>query len=155
MRKFVFLSVALGCAFISSVSAAGLEPELQVELVSPAANGVAQLLQSVVFRSKISSAERPFLVVRSAEPNSLWWVQERLEKAAGGRLKGVAWIGNDKTPTDSEFLVKLIVPRDASAHADLKRGSTLKDLTEFRTSKTFTLITDMRGRSEQASTASR
>ena len=151
MRKCVLLSIAVCCTFFSSVSAADQEPKIRAELVSPVPDSEAQRMQSVSFRPEETLDNLPLLVVRSAEPNSPWWVQERLLTTAEGELTGTAWIGNATTPAGSRFYLRLVVPKDESARADLKRGVTLKDLSTFWSSKSFSLTTGQRATPEAVS----
>lgn len=155
MRNRILLSIVAICAFCTQVHAADKEPNLRIELLSPNLRMPAQRLQHVTFRSRVQFEDLPIMVVRSAEPNSPWWVQDRLKKTLDGRLSGTAWIGNATTPTGSKFFVRLVVPKDKEVLKSLRRGSTIQDLDEYWSSKSFELTAGPRGAPDDDAIAGR
>lgn len=81
----------------------------------------------------------PVILVRAAAANSLWWVQDPVQRDSHGEFTALVRFGNDKTPTGSEFHMVVVTPRSDSAR--LKAGDSLKELpTEVAVSSQMTLV---------------
>ena len=113
---------------------------LEVELISPVAGGTSKWIQHVSLRLKETTARVPRLVVRSAEENAAWWVQESLQPSGESEFSGVVRVGNAETPPGSTFLLMLVHPEDEESLAALKTGAVLKDLAGFRCSEPFSSL---------------
>jgi hypothetical protein len=104
---------------------------------TPNASDVSQILalrnRSEVTRrqtitGKTSASTDPIILVRSAEKNSLWWVQERAKRKEQGEFSVLVRFGNDRTPVGSQFLVVVVTPKSADDAGQLKVGQSLKEL---------------------------
>ncbi len=114
---------------------------LFADLVSPRPGSAVNTLQSVTWKLSMSTADRPRLLVRAAQENSSWWVQESLRTSADGKqVSGTARIGNAHTTTGTEFLLVLVRPKTAEASESLRTGNVLSDLSDFVCSPTFKLV---------------
>ncbi|MBI2479005.1 MAG: hypothetical protein HYV60_10350, partial [Planctomycetia bacterium] len=71
----------------------------------------------------------PVILVRAAS-DSMWWVQEGVQRNAAGEFTAVVRFGNEKTPAGSEFHLLALTPRSSSEAALFKFGESLKELPE-------------------------
>lgn len=70
----------------------------------------------------------PVLLVRSTEPNSLWWVQSPIKPDEGGRFTTVIRFGNDRTADGSEFEVLALTPSSSEAAKKFEPGTSFREL---------------------------
>ena len=86
---------------------------------------------SVARRQVVHGIQRgeidPVVLVRAAS-DSMWWVQDRVQRDAEGAFTGLVRFGNDKTPAGSEFRLLAITPQTSSDAESYKVGDSLKEL---------------------------
>ncbi len=76
---------------------------------------------------RISDEGHPIVLVRSTEPNGLWWVQQPCEPTGDGRFATSARFGNETTPAGSAFrILVLLAPKGRVA--DFQAGVALSEL---------------------------
>jgi hypothetical protein len=70
----------------------------------------------------------PVVLVRSALPNSYWWIQAPAETTSDGRFDAHACFGNEKTPPGARFRVVVIAVEDRQEADSYQVGGTLAEL---------------------------
>lgn len=82
----------------------------------------------------------PVILVRAAA-DGMWWVQDRVQRNAGGEFTVLVRFGNEKTPAGSEFHMLAVTPRSSSDAALFNVGDSLKELPKDAiVSKQMTLV---------------
>jgi hypothetical protein len=95
-------------------------------IVHPA-NG-ANVSRIEELRGNLAPDQDAVVLVRCAQPNSPWWVQEDVERSGERGFKSIVRFGNDKTPPGTEFQAVVILPPTAEATKEFRAGDTLKAL---------------------------
>jgi len=101
------------------------EPDI---IVLPAAG--ARVSRVEEFRGDLAPGRNAVVVVRCAEPNSPWWIQEPVERSGERGIKSRVRFGNEKTPPGTEFHAVVILPPSDEAARQFRVGETLKTLPE-------------------------
>lgn len=102
---------------------AGPEPDM---IVHPSAGTRVSRVEEL--RGNLFRGQHAVVLVRCAQPNSPWWIQEQVERSGGSGFKSRVRFGNDKTPPGTEFHAVVILPPTAEAARQFRVGETLKAL---------------------------
>jgi len=102
---------------------AGPEPDT---IVRPAAGTRVSRVEEL--HGKLDRGQHAVVLVRCAQPNSPWWIQEQVERSGESGFKSRVRFGNDKTPPGTEFQAVVILPPTAEAARQFRVGETLKTL---------------------------
>ena len=95
-------------------------------LLQPEHNQEVKRVNEVL--GKIAPDSQAIVLVRSADPNEPWWVQQPIEMGDEGQFKTTARFGNDSTPAGSRFKLVVIMPKDAEAAKAYQPGDAIKAL---------------------------
>ncbi|HRX81936.1 MAG TPA: hypothetical protein P5307_22865, partial [Pirellulaceae bacterium] len=89
----------------------------------------APVLRRQEVHGKLAGPLAPVILVRAATDN-MWWVQQEVQRDAGGEFTAIVHFGNEKTPAGTEFHMVALTPRSTSEAAAFKVGDSIKDLPE-------------------------
>jgi hypothetical protein len=112
---------------------------VRASILKPQANARVRRMDELL--GKVTHDSRPVVLVRSDEPNSLWWVQDEAVLGKGGYFKARARFGNASTPAGSRFETLVVLPRSEKEAKSLQTGTTLAELPAgIPRSKTVTVV---------------
>lgn len=98
-----------------------LEPEI---ILQPAAGDRVERVEEI--RGNLVPGQHAVVLVRCAQPNSPWWIQEEIERSGQHSFRSRARFGNEKTLPGTEFQAVVILPPTAEAARQFRVGETLK-----------------------------
>jgi len=95
-------------------------------IVRPAPDSKVSRVEELVV--DVDKGARVVVMVRSAEANSFWWVQDRIDRAEGGQVSTTVRFGNDATQSGTRFKIAVLLPRSAKDLDQFQVGAYMRQL---------------------------
>jgi hypothetical protein len=97
-------------------------------ILKPAPGSKVSRMEELV--ANVRNGASVVAMVRSSEVNSLWWVQDIIESADGGKVNATVRFGNQNTRPGSRFSVVLLLPSSARDLEQFQVGNYMLQLPE-------------------------
>ncbi len=125
MRLSIFFSCLLGFTTITAVSVAQ-QPTPSAVIESPQPGATVKTKDRVIIR--MLRAGRPMVAIRSLQPGSKWWIQEKGESKSAGVFEIPVTFGNDQTRLGTKFQIAALVVTESQTAMMIEAGTALEQL---------------------------